>query len=104
MGFQYFRPWAFLITDGKASGYTDLAKRIKVEHKEKRYLFFAVGVKGADMNCLSQISVLPPKMLDGVNFKGLFSWLSASLGQVSQSSPGDMVPLAETQAWEAIPV
>lgn len=102
-GIQYFRPWAFLITDGKATGYDDLAKRIRKDEKDGRFLFFAVGVRDADMNCLTQISSLPPAKLDGINFKDLFGWLSASLGQVSRSKPGEMVPLVPTRTWQAIP-
>lgn len=100
-GVPFYRPWAFLITDGKAYGYEEVAKRIREDETNKRIAFFAVGVKGADEECLQSISVREPKMLGGLKFNELFLWLSASMKRVSQSNPGDMVPL-EKGTWEAV--
>lgn len=100
-GVPFYRPWAFLITDGQASGYEQLALRIREDEANKHVSFFAVGVNNADMSCLRQISVRDPIMLDGINFKEMFLWLSASLGQVSRSTLGKMVPLAKP-TWEAV--
>lgn len=100
-GVPFYRPWAFLITDGKASGYEEVAKRIREDEANKRIAFFAVGVDGADVECLQSISVREPKMLAGLKFNELFLWLSASMKRVSQSKPGDMVPL-EKGSWEAV--
>lgn len=98
-GIQYYQPWAFLITDGYATGYEEIADRIRQDESDRRVTFFAVGVKGADMNCLRCLSVRPPALLDGINFRGLFRWLSASLRQVSRAKPGQMEPLGE-RTWE----
>jgi uncharacterized protein YegL len=102
-GVPFYRPWAFLITDGKVTNYEQVAERIREDEKNKRIAFFAVGVQGANQECLRKISVRDPKMLDGLKFRELFLWLSASMKKVSQSKPGDMVPLDKgTGTWEAV--
>ncbi len=69
------------------------------------FKFFAVGVNGANMDVLRQISVSEPLTLPELRFRDLFSWLSHSLGAVSLSSPGDTVPLAKPvtpRGWASI--
>jgi uncharacterized protein YegL len=56
--------------------------------------FFAVGVEGADMAVLKQLSTREPLTLNGLQFREMFVWLSSSLQKVSQSQPGTQVPLA----------
>lgn len=100
-GVPYYRPWAFLITDGKVTDYEQVARRVHEEEREKRVTFFAVGVEGASMECLRAISSREPKMLDGLRFRDLFSWLSTSLKRVSQSTVGEMVALPKG-TWEVV--
>ncbi len=100
-GVPFYRPWAFLITDGMATGYEQVAERIREDEQNKRIAFFAVGVRGANEECLRKISVRDPKMLDSLKFRELFLWLSSSMKKVAQSTPGNMVPL-EKGTWEAV--
>ena len=100
-GVPFYRPWAFLITDGEATNCEQVAQRIREDEANKRIAFFAVGVKGANQACLRSISVREPKMLAALKFNELFLWLSGSMKRVSQSKPGDMVPL-EKGTWEAV--
>src|ERR1043165_1869107 len=74
-GVPFYRPWAFLITDGKATGYEEVARRIREDEANKRIAFFAVGVQGANQECLRNISVREPKMLASLKFSELFLWL-----------------------------
>jgi len=101
-GVPFYRPWAFLITDGQpTSSVEEVARRIREDEQNKRVIFFSVGVEGANMARLESLSVKnKPKKLDGLKFKELFIWLSNSLDRVSQSRPGEQVPL-ETGIWVA---
>ncbi len=93
-GVAYYRPWVFMITDGKPKGEPDEAmevavRRLRDQEEKKRVLFYAVAVKGAWTDKLSQIAVRPPVELSGLNFVDLFMWLSRS----TQQSVHTQVPL-----------
>jgi uncharacterized protein YegL len=95
-GIAYYRPWAFLITDGEPNDHwKPMISRVQAGEQQKSFCFFAVGVEGANMEILEQICVRKPLWLQGTKFRELFSWLSNSQQAVSRSSPGDEVPLAD---------
>lgn len=105
-GVAYYRPWIFLITDGSPQGETPEAiekavERLKEEENKRRVAFFAVGVEGADMDSLRTIVVREPVKLNGLNFTEMFIWLSNSMQRVSQSRPGEQVPLSPV-GWGTI--
>jgi len=97
-GVAYYRPWVFLITDGEPQGEPDslieqAAQRIREDEDNKRVAFFAVGVEGANMARLSQLTSRSPLKLVGLNFQEMFIWLSASMQRVSQSRMDEQIPL-----------
>lgn len=102
-GIAYYRPWIFLITDGgPTDAWQAAAEAVKEGEASKAFAFFAIGVHGANMETLSQISVRTPLSLDGLKFRELFSWLSSSLRSVSRSTPGTDVALESPQGWASV--
>lgn len=93
---DYFRPWIFLVTDGRPTdnGWEAAAEQAKQEEARKGVSFYAVGVEGADLKTLARFSEDRPALkLKGLAFRELFMWLSKSLSSVANSQPGEQAPL-----------
>ena len=100
-GVGFYRPWIILITDGAPTDDWKAAARLVHQGEADRaFSFYAIGVEGASMDVLNQIS--PPARaalkLKGLSFKELFLWLSNSLKAVSSSKPGEDVRIANPTA------
>lgn len=105
-GILYYRPWIFLITDGAPTDSWQYAsQRLKEAEAQRRLLFFPVGVQGADMKTLRQIAPpeRPPIMLNGLDFRSLFVWLSTSMKRVSSGKVGQAVALPSV-GWGQITI
>ncbi|MGI0484754.1 vWA domain-containing protein [Pantanalinema rosaneae CENA516] len=95
-GVQYYRPWIFLITDGAPTdSWQNAAQRIRQGEGQRKFCFFAVGVEGVDLETLKQIAPpdRPPALLQGLDFKSLFIWLSTSMKRVSSGKVGEAIAL-----------
>lgn len=95
-GLDYFRPWIFVITDGKPTdkGWEAVAEQVRQEEARKGVVFYGVGVEGADLQVLGRFSESRPALkLKGLAFGELFTWLSKSLSAITHSRPGEQTPL-----------
>ena len=82
--------WAAAVAECKAA---EAAKKVEI---------FSIGVEGADLSVLGQISAKPPLMLAGMKFEELFVWLSSSLSAASRSRPGETLQLPSTDPWRNV--
>lgn len=94
-GLDYFRPWVFVITDGKPTDkWEAVAEQMRLEESRKAVQFYGVGVEGADLKALSRFSeTRQPLKLRGLAFADLFNWLSKSLSAIAHSRPGEQAAL-----------
>jgi uncharacterized protein YegL/molecular chaperone DnaK (HSP70) len=85
----YRLPWVFLITDGSPNSedlpWQEAAQRVNQAEAQCKLYFWAIGVKGADMEILKQIAPRnrPPEKIEGLDFESLFRWMSQSLKRVA---------------------
>jgi uncharacterized protein YegL len=105
-GIDYYRPWIFMITDGAPTdSWKTAATQIHEGEEKGHFSFFAVGVEGANLEILEQISVRKPLMLKELRFRDMFLWLSKSMKSVSHSRPGENVPLENPttpEGWASV--
>lgn len=87
-GVPHFRPWVLMLTDGAPTDDWTRAARLVADLEASRsVVFYAVGVRGADFETLTNISTREVIRLEGLQFRDLFAWLSTSIVSVSQQNP-----------------
>lgn len=103
-GVPYYQPWLVLISDGAPSDtWQDAAQCAAELSTQRKLVSLPIGVQGADLDVLSQFSSKPAVALDGLKFRELFQWLSASMARVSASTSSDAsVQLPSMDSWESI--
>ncbi len=90
---DYYRPCIFMITDGRPEGeenslVSEAADRVWAEENRKRVLFYAIGVGGADLSRIRQLSAREPVDLKGRDFGEAIAFLSRSISTLSQQRFG----------------
>ncbi len=108
-GVAYTRPWMFLMSDGVPTDeWQAAAERCRRAEAGNKVAVFPIAVgPGASAEALAEFSnkgMASVKRLDGLRFKELFLWLSASMKVVSHSTPGGTVQLPATDTWSQAPV
>jgi len=105
-GINYTRPWMMVITDGEPTDsdfeWQQAVQDCKAAESAKKVEIFTIGVQGANLAQLSQLSVRPSVQLDGLKFNELFLWLSSSLSAASRSRPGDNLALPSADPWRNV--
>ncbi len=93
-GITYRRPWIVVITDGEPDDGQDiksLHQEIEQHKAVDAFMFLPIGIEGANMKKLAELSEDTPKKLDGLNFAKLFVWLSNSFSKISTAKKGEKV-------------
>lgn len=97
-GVTYYRPWLFLLTDGAPTDENlgNAARtRLRNAIKDKKVVYMPMGIgSGADIAKLQSYypedaTVRPVLKASASNFKEAFTWLSASISEVSHSDPNN---------------
>lgn len=105
-GLTYTRPWIIVLSDGEPTDepaeWQEATGSALDAINRKKAVIFPVGVDGADLAVLSQVSDKPALGMKSVKFSEFFLWLSASLGTLSASRSGETVQLAPVNAWAAV--
>lgn len=98
-GIDYYRPWLVMMTDGAPTEPQEVVNaasaKLKQAESEKRVAAFSIGVEGADMETLTEISPRRPLMLKELEFSSMFVWLSQSMSRVSASRTDDEITLPD---------
>lgn len=86
-GTPYYRPWLFCITDGLPTDDTEAAAaRLKELEANKKVLGYCVGVDGYDKDEMAKIFDKSRIFeLSGLDFSGLFQFVSSSLSAARNS-------------------
>jgi uncharacterized protein YegL len=88
--------------------WTQVRQTIQNGERHGKFLFFAVGVDGADLELLGQLCPAnrPPAQLRPGRFREMFQWLSKSQQRVSMSRVGEDVrldnPADPAAGWASI--
>ena len=105
-GVSYTRPWMMVISDGEptdpADVWTSAVAACRAAEAARRVEIFCIGVEGANLAKLGELSSKPPQMLSGTKFRELFVWLSASLSAASKSRPGENIQLPSPDPWRNV--
>ena len=104
---SYTRPWMIVISDGEPTSdnrdWNEAVSKVLDAEKNKKVVVFPVGVDGANLRKLGEISSeKPAASLSTVNFEEFFVWLSSSLSAVSKSKPGEELNLPSTDPWRNV--
>jgi uncharacterized protein YegL len=107
-GVAYTRPWLFLMSDGQPTDeWENAADRCRAAEQANKVAIFPIAVgEDAETNAMGQFcnkGAANVKRLDGLKFKELFLWLSASMKVVSQSRPGGQAQLPAADSWSNAP-
>lgn len=99
-GITYKRPLLYLMSDGAPTDdWQSAAKEAVSAAAANKVSVFPIAVGPVDTSILSQFSPRGALKLDGLKFKELFQWLSASVKSTSQATKGEAVQLPSTEGW-----
>lgn len=103
-GIAYKRPILMLMSDGDPTDeWEDAAEACKVAEAANKVTVFAIGIgENANLDILGRFSSKGAVQINGLQFKELFVWLSASVKAVSQTRNEQPAQLSPIDSWASI--
>lgn len=103
-GVSYKRPILLLMSDGEPTdNWKQAAAACKAAEAANKVTVFAIGVgEDADLETLGCFSSKGAVRINGLKFKELFVWLSASIKAVSQTRKGEAAQLSPITSWASV--
>jgi len=100
-GISYKRPILMLMSDGVATDeWETAAEACVVAEASNKVTVFAIGIgDDADLGELGKFSSKGAMQINGLKFKELFVWLSASVKAVSKTAKGAPAQLPAHDSW-----
>jgi uncharacterized protein YegL len=103
-GIPYKRPLLYLMSDGvPTDDWKFSAQACRSAEASNKLSVFPIAVgDDADTVILGSFGMKGSLRLQGLKFKELFLWLSASVKAVSQTKMGETAQLSPTNSWSAV--
>lgn len=103
-GISYKRPLLFLMSDGEPTDDWKRASELsQAAMTTNKVTVFPIGVgSDANLEILAKFSQKGAIRLDGLKFKELFMWLSASVKTVSRTAQGQNTQLPPIDSWATV--
>lgn len=94
-GYDLFRPWILLFTDGKPKGgntsIDQAAKAIAEAEREEDAIFWVAGTENADFDVLETLSQRSPTKISTIDYSSIFRMPTAPLKTGNRQDPGDTI-------------
>lgn len=105
-GVAYKRPILMLMSDGEPTDdWVEAAEACKAAEAANKVTVFTIGIgEEANLEILGQFSNKGALKINGLQFKELFVWLSASIKAVSQTKKGESAQLNPVDSWASVGV
>ena len=103
-GIAYKRPILMLMSDGEPTDdWEGAAEACKVAEAANKATVFTIGIgDDANLDTLGRFSSKGAVKINGLQFKELFVWLSASIKAVSQTKHGESAQLSPISSWASV--
>jgi uncharacterized protein YegL len=103
-GVAYKRPILMLMSDGEPTDdWKRAASACRAAEAANKVTVFAIGVgEDANLDTLGRFSSKGAVKINGLQFKELFIWLSASVKAVSQTRDGQAAQLSPITSWASV--
>jgi uncharacterized protein YegL len=103
-GIAYKRPILMLMSDGEPTDeWESAAKACKAAEAANKVTVFSIGIgDDANLETLGCFTTKVAVRINGLQFKELFVWLSASVKAVSQTRNGQSAQLSPINSWASV--